>query len=151
MDRRRTEGQRVSCYVDRLFVRESREPQARRVGQRHGHRWCHLWADTPQELHAMAKRVGMRPEWFQDKNGFPHYDLVPPRRAAAVRAGAIELELADWLRSAVMICPDCRGEVRACTTSTLLGDFRECPLCGVGSPREEWKTKEPHKKKGPKQ
>lgn len=88
----------MSCYVDPLFVWPARNARVRRVGERHGHQWCHLWADTLEELHAMAKKVGMRAEWFQQDARLPHYDLVPPRRAEAVRLGAIEFELADWMK-----------------------------------------------------
>lgn len=86
-------------YVDPLFVMQSRDAQAFRVGARNGHRWCHLWCDgNVDALHALAARIGLRRAWFQDKKDFPHYDLTPQRRAAAVKAGAVEFELADWLR-----------------------------------------------------
>lgn len=88
----------MSCYVDPLFVMPARNARVFRVGERHGHQWCHLWADSVEEMHAMAAKVGMRREWFQDKPGFPHYDLVPPRRAAALALGAIEYDLRDWIR-----------------------------------------------------
>lgn len=63
-------------------------------------RWpksCHMWADTVEELHAFAARIGMRRQWFQNHprrkgNPFPHYDLNESRRPRAVRAGAIELD-----------------------------------------------------------
>lgn len=55
-------------------------------------RSCHLYADSPDELHAMAKAIGLRREWFQDRPDFPHYDLVPARRVRAVALGAIEQE-----------------------------------------------------------
>lgn len=87
----------MSVYVDKLFVMASRDSQAYRVGQRHGHRWCHMWADSEEELHAMAAKIGMRRAWFQDKPGFPHYDLVPTRRAHALRLGAIEKDLRERL------------------------------------------------------
>ncbi|HWA07955.1 MAG TPA: DUF4031 domain-containing protein [Opitutaceae bacterium] len=90
----------MSCYVDPLFVFPARNARVRRVGERHGHRWCHLWADTLEELHTMAAKIGMRPEWFQDKPGFPHYDLVPPRREAALKLGAIEKPLRERLKEA---------------------------------------------------
>lgn len=56
-------------------------------------RWthsCHMYADTLEELHAMALSIGMRRSWFQDKEKLRHYDLVPARRKAAVALGAIE-------------------------------------------------------------
>lgn len=51
---------------------------------------CHLYADTVEELHAFAAKIGMRRSWFQDREGFPHYDLTEKRREAAVRMGAVE-------------------------------------------------------------
>ena len=52
---------------------------------------CHLFADTSEELHAFAERLGMRRSWFQDDPRLPHYDLTPARRAEAVRLGAREM------------------------------------------------------------
>lgn len=51
---------------------------------------CHLVADTLDELHTFAGKIGMKREWFQDKS-IPHYDLTPARRAAAVARGAVQL------------------------------------------------------------
>lgn len=64
--------------------------QARRVGVRHGHMWCHMFADAADapELHAMAKRIGMRREWFQRD----HYDLVPTKRDRVVALGVVEVD-----------------------------------------------------------
>jgi hypothetical protein len=45
-----------------------------------------------EALHAFAKRLGLRREWFQDHRLAPHYDLVPARHAAALELGA---ELVD--------------------------------------------------------
>jgi hypothetical protein len=49
-----------------------------------------MYADSLEELHAMALAIGMKPAWFQDHARLPHYDLVPVRRAKAVKLGAIE-------------------------------------------------------------
>ena len=51
--------------------------------------WCHMTADTLEELHAMADKIGMKREWFQNKRT-PHYDLTPGKRKLAVKHGAIE-------------------------------------------------------------
>jgi len=90
----------ITIYVDELFEMESRDPQAKRVGARHGHKWCHMWCEPGDEhvLHAMAYKIGMQRSWFQDKPGFPHYDLVPSRRLAAIREGAVVKLLMDYLR-----------------------------------------------------
>lgn len=91
----------MAVYVDHLFVAVSRDPQAARVGARNDHQWCHLWTEpgNEEELHRVAKAAGMRREWFQPKPDFPHYDLVPSRRIKALRAGATETDLREWLRA----------------------------------------------------
>lgn len=75
----------MSCYVDRLrsfgWVMYGKQVQS-----------CHLIADTLEELHTFAAKIGMKQEWFQNKASLPHYDLVPVKRAWAVHNGAIELE-----------------------------------------------------------
>lgn len=52
---------------------------------------CHLIADTVEELHEFADRLGMKRAWFQPRSS-PHYDLTVRRRAKAVALGAIELD-----------------------------------------------------------
>ena len=86
----------MAVYVDALFewpIELTENPQARRVAGYTGGQWCHMWADTLQELHAMADKVGMRRSWFQDRQTFPHYDLTPSKRRLAVAYGAVEQEL----------------------------------------------------------
>lgn len=51
---------------------------------------CHMFADSLDELHAMAVKIGLRREWFQEKR-VPHYDLNASRRAVAIRNGVIQL------------------------------------------------------------
>lgn len=57
-------------------------------------RWTgggHLQADTAQELHAFALRLGLAPAWFQSKPGRPehdHYDLTREGRRRALALGA---------------------------------------------------------------
>lgn len=69
-----------------VYVDDMRKPA--RVGRIKA-RWSHLLADTSEELHAFASRIGMRPEWVQYP-GTPkeHYDLTDARRADALRLGA---------------------------------------------------------------
>lgn len=89
-------------YVDFLFLAVSRDPQARRVGQLNGHRWCHLWSDDVEALHAVAKRIGMKRQWFHDRPGFPHYDLTPGKRKLAVQIeGVVERHLLNWKREKI--------------------------------------------------
>ena len=53
---------------------------------------CHLLADTADELHAFAHRLGLKRSWFQDHPRHPHYDLTAGRRRHAVGLGAVQLD-----------------------------------------------------------
>jgi len=52
---------------------------------------CHLYADTVEELAAFAEALGLRAEWFHNREDFPHYDLTARIRHQAVEAGACEV------------------------------------------------------------
>ena len=68
------------------------------VWQRRGRRFCHLVADSPEELRDFAARLGLRRAWLQTKPGRPwkdHYDLPAWARAEAVRLGALELTMRE--------------------------------------------------------
>jgi hypothetical protein len=55
-------------------------------------RWSHLVADSDEELHAFASRLGMRREWVQQKESRPHqshYDLPERSRQQALALGAV--------------------------------------------------------------
>lgn len=56
-----------------------------------GKLWCHLFADTDEELHAFARQIGLRREWFQEppKASWRHYDLTASKRAVAISQGAV--------------------------------------------------------------
>ena len=56
-----------------------------------GRRWAHLMADTLDELHAMAARLGVPRRAFQDKTSGAHYDLTEELREQALRLGAIAI------------------------------------------------------------
>lgn len=79
--------------VDPLFngkgmYHGERAAQANYVGERSGHRWCHMVSDTSdEELHAFAARLGLKRGWFQGD----HYDLTASKRALAIRLGAQEV------------------------------------------------------------
>lgn len=82
----------MAVYVDRIreYDMDHATAQTRRVGNK----WCHMVADSLNELHALAREIGMRGEWAQlpPKHRRAHYDLTPSRRAAAVKLGAIEVD-----------------------------------------------------------
>jgi len=94
----------MAVYVDDMF-----KPAKVKNGNRWvTSKWCHMQADSREELDAMADRIGLKRSWIQypDNPVKRHYDVTESRRAAAVAAGAVEigmLELArmrrDWRRA----------------------------------------------------
>lgn len=72
----------MSVYVDR-----ARNAYGRMV-------MSHMIADTFDELHAMADRIGVARRWFQaaPPASIPHYDIAQSKRALAVAAGAIDCD-----------------------------------------------------------
>lgn len=62
---------------------------------------CHMLADTDDELHAMAARIGVQRRWWQspEKTSGSHYDIALSKRALAVAAGAIEI---TWRQAGAM-------------------------------------------------
>jgi hypothetical protein len=58
----------------------------------------HMQADSLDELHAFAARLGLKREWFQSRPNRPetdHYDLTCSRRDTAILAGAIPEAVED--------------------------------------------------------
>lgn len=51
---------------------------------------CHLWADTVDELHAFAAKLGLQRSWFQcpPKASWEHYDISLGVKAKALAMGA---------------------------------------------------------------
>jgi Protein of unknown function (DUF4031) len=72
----------VAVYVDDARIRWR------------GLQWSHLVADTPDELHDAAAKLGLRREWAQDKGRTLHYDL--PEH---LRLRALELRIAVGITS----------------------------------------------------
>jgi allophanate hydrolase subunit 1 len=53
---------------------------------------CHLLADSDEELHAMAARIGLKMSWHQKPGTVhSHYDIALSKRRMAVHFGAIEI------------------------------------------------------------
>lgn len=66
---------------------------------RHGSEWCHMIADSREELDAMAVKIGLKVEWRQDSGTWgEHYDLIPRKREQAILRGAIPLSGRDMER-----------------------------------------------------
>lgn len=52
---------------------------------------CHMWADSLDELLAMADRIGLRRSWLQQPPAakWTHFDVSLGKKAEAIRLGAI--------------------------------------------------------------
>lgn len=55
---------------------------------------CHMWADTLDELLAMADAIGVQRKWLQrpPKADWVHFDVCKAKRAKAVKLGAVETD-----------------------------------------------------------
>lgn len=51
----------------------------------------HMIADTLDELHLMAKNIGVSKKHFQDKKEKPHYDICKQNKNKAIELGAKEI------------------------------------------------------------
>lgn len=76
----------MTVYVDNAAI-------FAKVG-RYNTTWFHLWADTENELHEFALKLGLRRSYFQGppKHRIWHYDITASKRPLAIRLGAIEVE-----------------------------------------------------------
>jgi hypothetical protein len=55
----------------------------------------HMIADTEEELHAMAAKIGVARSWYQGD----HYDVTQSCKAKALKAGAVQI---TWRMCSVM-------------------------------------------------
>jgi hypothetical protein len=76
----------VSCYVDRLIDYTGRVPYRHKV-------WCHLVADTDEELLACGAELGVSEAWLQGSRRWDHhFDLPAAFRSRALDLGAREVD-----------------------------------------------------------
>jgi hypothetical protein len=108
----------MTVYVDDMMMRA-------KVG-RWDAKWCHLIADSREELHAFAERLGLKRAYFQEPKGLGgqpprpgsyaaeswHYDVTASKRAEAITLGAVAIR---WLDTPTII--------KARMAGTSLGDL----------------------------
>jgi hypothetical protein len=71
------QSRRLTVYVDDMRANVGRMVM------------CHMVGTDEGELHAMAARIGVARRWYQGD----HYDVCLASRSAAVRAGAVEVDM----------------------------------------------------------
>jgi hypothetical protein len=50
-----------------------------------------MWSDTEDDLHSVARAIGLSRAWSQYVTSGLHYDLTPNKRILACRHGAVEV------------------------------------------------------------
>lgn len=62
---------------------------------------CHMLADSDDELHAMADKIGVARKWWQSpaKTSGSHYDIALIKKALALEAGAVAI---TWKQASAM-------------------------------------------------
>jgi hypothetical protein len=74
----------IMIYVDRL--QRTRRPPKQAWSY---YNFCHLTADTKEELISFAEQLGLREEYIQvSRNGTLHFDLTKNKRFLAIKFGA---------------------------------------------------------------
>jgi hypothetical protein len=77
----------MAVYVDDSNI-QATVPNGR---VQHTSRWSHLFADTQEELHEFAEKLGLRRSYFQggpEHGRLWHYDVTEGKRWQAIRLGA---------------------------------------------------------------
>lgn len=54
-----------------------------------GKLWCHMVADSLDELHAFARQLNIPPQGFHAEASYPHYDITLELREEAILLGAL--------------------------------------------------------------
>lgn len=69
-----------------VYVDDMRAPYGRMV-------MCHMIADTDEELHAMADKIGVARRWHQTSPpaSTSHYDIALSKKELAIAAGAVQI------------------------------------------------------------
>ena len=105
----------MAVYVDSM-----RAPLGRMV-------MCHMVADTLEELHQMAEKLGVR-KYFQAHTKYPHYNICKSKRALAIEFGAVECDLRTALEKAKLL----KAESESCThvwVATDNGSIKTGSIC----------------------
>lgn len=98
----------MTIYVDEL--KDWPLEMVQRRARRWGTRWCHLLSDSDdlEELHRFAQQLGLRTTYFQNhvRPRLAHYDLLPLKRAEAIKLGAVEVNALDWARETLRLAQE---------------------------------------------
>jgi hypothetical protein len=82
----------MTIYVDDAYI-----PAKVRSGSLiHDSRWCHMTADSTEELINFAVSLGLQPKYIQHPGTWKeHFDVTESKRQLAVSKGAVEVSYRD--------------------------------------------------------
>jgi hypothetical protein len=87
----------MTVYVDDAFI-QATVPNG---PARHTSQWCHMTADSTEELIEFAVKLGLRQGYIQHIGTWKeHFDVTQGKRAQAVRLGAVEIDAYESVRRA---------------------------------------------------
>ncbi len=95
----------MTAYIDNATEWPSAGFASRSLGR--GNVWAHMVADTLDELHDFARRLGLKRRHFND-GPHPHYELTLGRWSEARRLGAQQVTRSEL----VAIARGCSIELR---------------------------------------
>ncbi|WP_204162081.1 DUF4031 domain-containing protein [Rathayibacter sp. VKM Ac-2803] len=121
----------MSVYVDNFMIPADVPNGARTVRGV----WCHMTADTTEELLAMARKIGLKETWIQKPGTWQeHFDVTLPKRKKAIAAGAIEVSMLEHVRT--FLNPDAwnarqqAAEAEARRAALVAQHLAELHVCG---------------------
>ena len=79
----------MTVYVDDMYLYE--------MGKFGRMKMSHMIADTDEELHSMAKLIGVSKRWWQspESTSGSHYDICLSKRQLAIKLEAIPISLKE--------------------------------------------------------
>jgi hypothetical protein len=111
-----------------VYVDDVRHPFGRMV-------MCHMWADTLDELMAMADRIGIARKWLQKppKASWVHFDVSLGKKAQAIALGAVLTDMFGPLEH----CARLEGNQKQLEMVRRSRELRGLPPDGIVAARDQ--------------
>lgn len=71
--------------------------------------YAHMVADSMEELHAFAERIGVKKHFFHRSKTAPHYDITSEQHSVAIAAGAQLVPSREVLAKGKLLLPSTLG------------------------------------------
>lgn len=67
--------------------------------------YAHMVADSMEELHAFAERIGVKKHFFHRSKTAPHYDITSEQHVVAIANGATLVDSREVLAKGKLLLP----------------------------------------------